>query len=100
MEAYQLSSRAAHIGVDWKKLEDLFDKMREEMSELSGEAAREASSSDTLARHAALDEEAGDMLFTAVNVARFLKLDPESALLKTNRKFRSRFQWMEQELKK
>jgi len=125
MEAYQLSSRAAHVGFDWKRLEDLFEKMREEMDELSREAARpplsaagvasasapsdrageaasatEQLSGDNLVRHAALEDEAGDLLFTAVNVARFLKVDPESALRKTNRKFRHRFLWMERELSK
>jgi len=118
MEAYQLSSRAAHVGFDWKRLEDLFDKMQEEMRELASEAGNEpdgvanvASSVGEsaggagkgtpvtdLARFAALEDEAGDLLFTAVNVARFLKVDPESALRKTNRKFRHRFQWMEREL--
>ena len=120
MEAYQLSSRAAHVGFDWKRIEDLFDKLREEMEELSsvagapgtrnaeprGEASTMSSvaSADRTARqaalHAALEDEAGDLLFTAVNIARFLKLDPESALRRSNRKFRRRFQWMERELKK
>jgi nucleoside triphosphate diphosphatase len=102
MEAYQLSSRAAHVGFDWKRLEDLFDKMREEMGELASEAAPGAAASAAprkdLERFAALEDEAGDLLFTAVNVARFLKVDPESALRKTNRKFRARFQWIEREL--
>ena len=115
MEAYQLSSRAAHVGFDWKRIEDLFDKLREEMQELasaaattgpagqSGEAALSAASDDRAAHaalHAALEDEAGDLLFTAVNIARFLRLDPESALRRSNRKFRRRFQWMERELKK
>jgi len=126
MEAYQLSSRAAHVGFDWRRLEDLFDKMREEMRELAsaasegsggtGGAVASLESADAaapvgefaggagdrvgkgLAGFAALEDEAGDLLFTAVNVARFLKVDPESALRKTNRKFRHRFQWMEREM--
>ena len=112
-----MSARAAHVGFDWKRLEDLFDKMREEMRELASEAgnegggsggaaadgesvsrAGEAEAGKDLLRFAALEDEAGDLLFTAVNVARFLKGDPESALRKTNRKFRHRFQWMEREL--
>jgi MazG family protein len=120
MEAYQLSSRAAHVGFDWKRLEDLFDKLHEEMRELAAAAgadgdgvaslesaggesavgAGKAASAQDLARFAALEDEAGDLLFTAVNVARFLKVDPESALRKTNRKFRHRFQWMERALAK
>jgi len=117
MEAYQLSSRAAHVGFDWKRLEDLFAKLSEEMAELSAEAGRDGlapawtdtaanagesppgkPASEDLSRFAALEDEAGDLLFTAVNVARFLKVDPESALRKTNRKFRARFQWIEHEL--
>jgi nucleoside triphosphate diphosphatase len=111
MEAYQLSSRAAHVGFDWKRLEDLFEKMREEMAELATEASgmsmngksdgsNGAVPATSLDQFAALEDEAGDLLFTAVNVARFLKVDPESALRKTNRKFRHRFQWIERELKK
>ena len=106
MEAYQLSSRAAHVGFDWKRLENLFEKMREEMDELSREAAKatgdaaDSGPAQDLSRFAALEDEAGDLLFTAVNVARFLKVDPESALRKTNRKFRHRFLWMERELSK
>ena len=109
MEAYQLSSRAAHVGFEWKRLEDLLDKLREEMGELQAVAVERAKGkkqgsgdktpSDARAR-AKIEEEAGDLLFTAVNVARFLKVDPESALRRTNRKFRRRFQWMEAELKK
>ena len=109
MEAYQLSSRAAHVGFEWKRLEDLLDKLREEMAELQAVAVERAKGekqgsgdktpSNARAR-AKIEEEAGDLLFTAVNVARFLKVDPESALRRTNRKFRRRFQWMEAELKK
>ena len=109
MEAYQLSSRAAHVGFEWKRLEDLLDKLREEMGELQAVAVERAKEkkqgsgdktpSNARAR-AKIEEEAGDLLFTAVNVARFLKVDPESALRRTNRKFRRRFQWMEAELKK
>jgi nucleoside triphosphate diphosphatase len=112
MEAYQLSSRAAHVGFDWKLLEDLFDKLREEMQELASETdnsettagvealsgAGKPGAAKELSRFAAIEDEVGDLLFTAVNVARFLMVDPESALRKTNRKFRHRFQWMEREL--
>jgi MazG family protein len=107
METYQLSSRAAHVGFDWQRLEDLFEKMREEMRELAAASGERKNGTETkiasgsereLASFAALEDEAGDLLFTSVNVARFLKVDPESALRKTNRKFRERFQWIEREL--
>jgi len=112
MQAYQLSSRAAHVGFDWKRLEDVLEKLREEAAELEAELetkvitelrpGQEAqlpkpSPADS---HAGIEGEVGDLLFTAVNVARFLKIDPESALRKTNQKFRRRFQWMEAELAK
>jgi MazG family protein len=118
MEAYQLSSRAAHVGFDWKRLEDLFEKLREEMTELavianegaralnkprlSGPSTPESSgvSVNDPDHITSLEDEAGDLLFTAVNVARFLKVDPESALRKTNQKFRRRFQWVERELRR
>jgi len=105
MEAYQISSRAAHVGFDWSRLEDVLDKLREETEELR-EAVAEHSpegrpkTKRPAASHARLEDEVGDLLFVAVNVSRFLKVDPESALRKTNQKFRRRFQWMEAELKK
>jgi len=106
MEAYQLSSRAAHVGFDWKRLEDLFDKLREEMAELAaaaGQSSRADPGAETEkapdALYSELEDEVGDLLFTAVNVARFLRVDPECALRRTNHKFRRRFQWMERQLK-
>jgi tetrapyrrole methylase family protein / MazG family protein len=88
-EASQISSKAAGAGFDWPNLDGVLDKVREELDEL---------------RHAATAEERqsefGDLLFTLVNVARFLKIDPEQALRQTNRKFRARFSWVEAELEK
>lgn len=89
LEAYQLTRRAARIGFDWEKLEGVLDKLREEVAELR--AAAEKGGQEKL------EEEIGDLLFVAVNVARFLHTDPELALRKTNRKFQERFRWMEQE---
>jgi MazG family protein len=113
LEAYQLTRRAAHIGFDWDNLSGIFEKLDEEKHEIlaSLEAAAPPSSSagsakpvaappTARARHAVpdsghLEEEVGDLLFAAVNVARFLGADPEIALKKANRKFQARFQWME-----
>jgi MazG family protein len=106
MEAYQLSSRAAHVGFDWTRLEDVLAKLREEVEELravAGESPQRAQPPVPpvpSANRARLEEEVGDFLFTAVNVARFLRVDAESALRGTNGKFRRRFQWMERELRK
>ena len=106
MEAYQLSSRAAHVGFDWTRFEDVLAKLQEEVGELQaavpdakGGSEESVPSVDSVA-HARLEEEVGDFLFTAVNVARYLRVDAESALRGTNRKFRHRFQWVERELRK
>jgi MazG family protein len=99
LEAYQLTRRAAHIGFDWDNLSGIFEKLDEEKHEIL--ASLETAAPPTVrARHAVLDsghleEEVGDLLFAAVNVARFLGADPEIALKKANRKFQARFQWME-----
>jgi MazG family protein len=114
LEAHKLSSRAAHVGFDWPNVEGLFDKLREETDELRAElrnfpapgprpqtrgvaGAGQAQVPQEL--RARLEEEVGDLFFVLVNIARYLAVDPESALKKTNRKFKRRFQWMEQRLR-
>ncbi|MGH9746335.1 MAG: nucleoside triphosphate pyrophosphohydrolase [Candidatus Acidiferrales bacterium] len=103
LEAYQLTRRAARIGFDWDNLEGIFDKLDEEKREiLSAQAAETSSSARNSAvapdglQAARIEEEAGDLLFAAVNVARFLGIDPEIALKKANRKFKERFTAMEE----
>ncbi len=113
LEAHKLSSRAAHVGFDWPNVEGLFQKLHEETEELRNElqqfpapgpqpqgrgvagASRPQVGEDL--RHR-LEGEVGDLFFVLVNIARYLSLDPESALKKTNRKFKRRFQWMENQL--
>jgi len=90
LEAYQLTRRASRIGFDWDDLGGLLGKLREEVAEL-----HQALESGNRFR---VEEEVGDLLFVAANVARFLDLDPEIALKKANRKFTTRFQQMEQEM--
>jgi MazG family protein len=113
LEGYKLSSRAAQAGFDWPNIEGLFDKLHEETDELR-EHLKEfpepgprpqgrgmAGSGRTAVPEALqekLEEEVGDLFFVLVNIARYLSLDPESALRKTNRKFKRRFQWMEDRL--
>ena len=115
MEAYKISSRVAHVGFDWPNIEELFAKLTEETNELrknleeypapgpqpesaAGVAgARGVKISDEL--RARLEDEVGDLFFVLVNIARYLSLDPESALRKTNRKFRRRFQYLEERLR-
>jgi tetrapyrrole methylase family protein/MazG family protein len=91
-QAYQMTAKASRIGFDWSHLEDILLKMREEVSELL-----EAQSRQDLGKMA---EEVGDLLFVAVNVARFLGIDPETALRRSNRKFYDRFRYIESVIKK
>jgi MazG family protein len=115
LEATKLSSRAAHVGFDWPQMEGLFDKLSEEVAELRhnledwpAPGPRPQGRGVAGARGVAvpqelrdrLEDEVGDLLFVLVNIARYLALDPESALKKTNRKFKRRFQWLEAELRR
>lgn len=88
VEAQQIASRAAGAGFDWENFEQVLDKLREELAEL--EAARAHPEAE------GVEGEIGDLLFVVVNLARFLKVDPEQALRKTNAKFRRRFAHVEQ----
>jgi nucleoside triphosphate diphosphatase len=91
LEAGKLGSRAAKVGFDWPDADGLFDKLQEEIGELRAELKP---SSDSQSK-TAVEAEFGDLLFTAINLARHLKVDPESALRATNAKFRRRFAAME-----
>jgi MazG family protein len=90
MEAQQITSRAAGVGFDWEKPEQVIDKLHEELAEFD-EARRNTSQAE-------LENELGDLLFVLVNLARFVKVDPEQALRKTNTKFRERFGYIERKL--
>ena len=90
LEAGKLGSRAAKVGFDWPNADGLFDKLPEEIGELKDELKPSPTHSPS-----AIEAEFGDLLFTAINLARHLKVDPESALRATNAKFRSRFAAME-----
>jgi len=114
LQSHKLSSRAAHVGFDWPNIDGLFEKLREEATELQGVlkefpapgpqphgrgvagSGKPQISDDLRSR---LEDEVGDLFFVLVNIARYLSLDPESALKKTNRKFKRRFQWMEERLR-
>jgi nucleoside triphosphate diphosphatase len=88
-EAAKLGSKAAKAGFDWPEVSGLFDKLREETAELEAEVP----SSEHISGRA--KEELGDLLFTAANLARHLKIDAELALRDANAKFRNRFRSME-----
>jgi len=96
MEARQISSRAANAGFDWSNVEQVLEKLNEELRELDG--ARKAFSQGAPGSLEELQDEIGDLLFVIVNIARFLKVDPEQALRGTNSKFRRRFDFVEKRL--
>jgi uncharacterized protein YabN with tetrapyrrole methylase and pyrophosphatase domain len=111
LEAHKLSSRAARVGFDWPNVDGLFEKLREETEELreqlrdfpapgprpgGSDVGGQQIPEDLRER---LEDEVGDLFFVLVNIARYLSLDPESALRKTNRKFKRRFQWIEEQLR-
>ena len=91
VEATQLTSRAAGVGFDWPNAGQVLEKLDEELKELA--EARQGASREEI------EGELGDVLFVLVNLARFLAVDPEQALRKTNRKFRERFGYVERKLK-
>jgi MazG family protein len=87
LKASRLTEKASRVGFDWRRTEDVFEKLDEEIAEL-----REAVASGDAAH---VHEEIGDLLFTIANIARKVNVNPEEALQSTNRKFMSRFQSME-----
>jgi tetrapyrrole methylase family protein/MazG family protein len=87
LRAYIISKRVARVGFDWLKLEDIYEKMSEEIGELK----KAESSGET----EAIKEEIGDLLFTIVNISRFHNIDPEDALRSTSDKFVRRFSYIE-----
>ena len=93
LRALKLQKRAARVGFDWPGAEGALAKLREELDELSGEVRRPGSGQVKLA------EEMGDVLFSVVNLARKLGMDPEAALRHANAKFERRFRIMERRLK-
>lgn len=87
VEAQQISSKAAAVGFDWQNVGQVLEKLDEELHELA-QARKQGSQAE-------MEGEIGDLLFVLVNLARFLKVDPEQALRKTNAKFRKRFAHVE-----
>ncbi|MCP5464427.1 MAG: nucleoside triphosphate pyrophosphohydrolase [Deltaproteobacteria bacterium] len=87
-EAWKMSKKAAKTGFDWSDVSGIFEKMNEELDEVKEAIAQNDNDK--------IEEEIGDLLFTVANIARFKKINPELALQKANRKFKSRFQSMEE----
>jgi len=89
--AYKLQKRAEKVGFDWKDFKGIKEKIVEELSEIEEELQR--------GNREKIEEEVGDLLFMAVNLARFLGVHPELALQKANKKFEKRFRYMERRAK-
>ena len=105
-EASKISNKAAHVGFDWPNVQSLFEKLSEETVELqehvqklpdANAPAQKLQFSEELKER--MEDEVGDLFFVLVNIARYLSVDPESALRRTNRKFRRRFNWLEEQLR-
>jgi len=88
LRAEKLQKRAARVGFDWPEVEQVFDKLDEELGEIRAEIAADGG-------HDRLEDEVGDLLFVVANLARHLKVDPETALRRANAKFERRFRAME-----
>jgi tetrapyrrole methylase family protein / MazG family protein len=90
LRAQRLQDKAARVGFDWQHVDQVWEKLAEEIHELQD--------SISLQNRAKIEEELGDALFSLVNLARFLEVNPDEALHKTTRKFIQRFQFIEREL--
>jgi MazG family protein len=95
LEAYELGVRAAEVKFDWRKVDDLLDKIEEELGEV-----RRALAGTSQDQRRRTQEEVGDLLFAASNLARYLRSDPETCLRSANQKFKRRFQALEAEIAK
>ena len=91
VKANRIQDKVAGVGFDWEQPEQVFEKVEEELSELKSEIAK--------GNQDAIENEFGDVLFSLINYARFLKVNPENALERTNKKFIKRFQYLENKSK-
>lgn len=93
IKAYRIQEKASGVGFDWEKKEQVWEKVNEELKELYEVANNEAD-------HNKMEDELGDLLFSIINYARFIEVNPEDALERTNKKFIKRFQYVEENAKK
>jgi len=92
VKANRIQDKVAGVGFDWEKPEQVWEKVQEELAELNAEIVK--GNTDKI------ESEFGDVLFSLINYARFIKVNPENALERTNKKFINRFQFLESEAKK
>ncbi len=88
IKAFRIQEKVSGVGFDWNNRDEVWDKVQEEMGELQQEVSQNSDK---------VEDELGDLFFALINYARFLNLNPEDALEKTNRKFIRRFQYIEQQ---
>jgi XTP/dITP diphosphohydrolase len=92
VKASRIQEKVAGVGFDWEKPEQVWEKVQEELSELNEEIKKDNKED--------IEKEFGDVLFSMINYARFIGVNPENALEKTNKKFINRFQYLEKKAKK
>lgn len=93
VKAYRIQEKASGVGFDWEKPEQVWEKVQEELGELNQHVKNKAD-------HASREDELGDLLFAIINYARFIEVNPEDALERTNRKFIRRFTHLEESAKR
>jgi XTP/dITP diphosphohydrolase len=92
VKAYRIQEKASGVGFDWEKPEQVWDKVQEELNELKEVV-------ETGAGHRKMEDELGDLIFAIINYARFIEVNPEDAIERTNRKFMRRFRYLEEQAK-
>lgn len=97
VKAFRIQEKVKGVGFDWENKEQVWEKVEEELLEFKQELTQEPSPAENLDR---AEEEFGDLLFSLINYARFIGINPESALEKTNKKFIHRFNYLEEESKR
>jgi len=101
--AFKLQKKASKVGFDWPALEGVKEKIIEELAEVSAASDNNSAGNNTAGSNAvgnnAVEEELGDLLFSVINLCRYLKVDPSLALRRTNSKFTGRFKYMEKKMK-
>lgn len=94
--SYKIQKKAAKVGFDWENIEDVFGKLSEEIEELEECLVKHGAGS----KHEEIESEVGDVLFSIINISRFLEIDPAIALNRTNKKFLGRFAYIEKHMGK
>lgn len=101
IKAYRIQDKVKGVGFDWEAPHQVWDKVQEEMDELKEEVEQQgAQQRDKQANQKKVEEEFGDLMFSLINYARFIGVNPENALERTNKKFVKRFEHLEEQAKK